>query len=132
MMTSRDLPPAAQVRQLCREYKDEYYDARLKPWARHKTALAHIFGDGIGEWMPLDEVKQALASSDDNGEPVDTSAASRIINELQDQGYIDRQHGACRTILHSLATHFAEVRQAFDPNDVVMQAVRAAVPDQMA
>ena len=121
-----DEPPAARLRDKCKEHKREYYDAILQPWANHATALAHALGDGSGDWAATSDVKQALMASDDFGEPVDRRCATAILRQLCAHGYVEQRAGACRPALPSLASHFEDIRHNFAPDNEVVQAVRAS------
>ena len=119
-----DAPPVTQLRDRCREYKREYYDARLQPWAKHTVALAHAFGDDE-DWVPVGFVQRALMASDDFGDPVGARDATRIIDELGIHGYLENRRGKCRPALPSLGSHLAEIRRDCDQDNDVAKAVRA-------
>ena len=120
-----DEPPAEKLRDKCKAYKREYYDAILQPWANHSTALAHALGDGKGDWTPISDVKQALMASDDFGDPVDRGRATAILKELCATGYVGQHAGACRPVLPSLSSYFQDIRHGFAADNEVVQAVRA-------
>ena len=124
----RDELPIRRLRERCRAYRREYYDAGLlQPWANHTVALAHVLGgDGVG-WVPLDRVMDALMSSDNRGKPVGEEAAASIVNGLSASGYVDERHGQCRAALPSLASHFEEVLRDATVNTRAVQAIRAAL-----
>ena len=122
-----DSPPAAELRERCREHKKDYYDARLRPWAEHTIALAHAFDGSNDGWANVGDVKRALMASDDLGEPVDAARASKAIKELRDQGFLESRLGACRPAIPSLLAHFAELRDACPPDDVAVKTVRRSV-----
>ena len=125
-----DVPPTQKLRDRCREHKREYYDARLRPWANHMAALAHAFGDGNDGWTSIGDVKRVLMAADDFGDPVDARTATRTIKELCAQGYVETRQGACRPVLPSLSSHFNELRHVCVPDNEVLQAIRAALPDR--
>ena len=128
-----DAPPTEKLRGLCREHKREYYDARLRPWARHKTALACAFAGGEGgesEWIPIEDIVLALRASDDFGRSVDEGTATAVIEELCVSGYVEQGMGVFRPVLPSLASHFEEMRRDAPPRSKAVQAVRAALPDR--
>lgn len=104
-------PPVAKLRDRCREYKREYYEARLEPWSRHTIALARAFGDESNEWQPIDNIVAALSASDNYGRPVDEIAAATVVEELCASGYVEENLGTFRLALPSLATHFAELQR---------------------
>lgn len=122
-----DEPPVQRLREQCRAYRREYYDARLQPWANHTVALAHVLGgDGVG-WVPLDRVMDALMSSDNRGRAVSEETAASIVDGLSASGDVDERHGQCRAALPSLASHFEEVRRDAAVDTRAVQAIRAAV-----
>ena len=120
-----DEPPAEKLRDQCKAYKREYYDAILQPWANHSTALAHALGNDNGDWTPISDVKQALMASDDFGDPVDRGRATAILKELCASGYVEQHAGACRPVLPSLSSYFQDIRLSFAADNEVAQAVRA-------
>ena len=119
-----DMPPVETLSDRCREYKREYYEARLQPWAKHTVALAHAFGDDE-DWVRIGFVKRALMASDDFGDPVEATDATRTIEELALHGYLENRRGECRPALPSLGSHLAEIRRDCDPDNDVAKAVRA-------
>ena len=125
-----DAPPVEKLRESCREHKREYYDARLHPWARHQTALAHAFAGGDAEWIPIEDIVRALQASDDFGRPVDEDTAASVIEELCASGYVEQGMGVFRPILPSLTSHFEEMQRNAPPRSKAVQAVRAALSDR--
>ena len=130
-----DVPPVERLRSLCREYKREYYVARLQPWEDHTIALAHAFtgehafaGEKEG-WTPIDNVMSALMASDNAGRPVNEDAAATVIEEMRDSGFVEWNMDVCRPVLPSLALHLAEQRQALMNDSKAAQAIRAAMSD---
>ena len=122
-------PSVGKIRDRCRERKREYYNARLRPWADHTIAMAHVFG-GKDLWTPVRKFKRALMSSDNLGDPVDAHTASNIIREMRDYGYIEDSHGLCRPVLPSLTAYFRDaLSQESTPDNEVAQAVRAALSE---
>ena len=124
-----DAPPVEKLRESCREHKREYYDARLHPWARHQTALAHAFAGGDAEWTPIEDIVRALQASDDFGRPVDEDTAATVIEELCASGYVEQGMGVFRPVLPSLTSHFEEMQRNAPPRSKAVQAVRAALPE---
>ena len=110
-----DEPPVEKLSEKCRQHKREYYDARLRPWADHSTALAHVFGEGSSDWTPIKDIKQALMASDDFGNPVDNRSATAIIQQLCVNGYLERRAGACRPVLPSLSSYFKDIERNLAP-----------------
>ena len=101
-----EVPPIERLRGRCRDHRREYYDARLRPWADHVTALAQAFSNEQGSWTPVADVKRTLMAGDDFGDPVDGEAATTILKELCSNGYVEQKAGACRPVLPSLLSHF--------------------------
>ena len=119
--------PAEKLRDQCRAHRREYYDARLRPWANHMTALAHAFGSGNNGWTTIGDVKRVLMAADDFGDPVDAATATGTIKELCAQGYVEARQGVCRPVLPSLSSYFDEMRQVSVPDNEVVRAVRRAL-----
>ena len=109
-----DTPPVDLLRERCRDHRREYYEARLRPWADHMTALARAFSNGQDGWTPIGDVKRALMAADDFGEPVNGGTATTIFKELCRNGYVEQQAGACRPVLPSLLSHFEAIRLGDD------------------
>ena len=105
-----DEPPAEKLREQCRALKRQYYDAWLRPWAKHMTALVHAFADGKAEGTPIEDVVLALMAADDFGRPVDEDAATTVIEELCASGYVERQMSVCRPVLPSLASYLKDMQ----------------------
>lgn len=105
-----EAPPVELLRERCREHGREYCDARLRPWVRHMTALAQAFSKEQEGWTPVADAKRALMAADDFGDPVDGATATCILKELCNNGYVERQAGACRPALPSLSSHFEGIR----------------------
>ena len=122
-----DHPPIDQLRDQCREHRREYYDARLRPWATHTTALAHAFAINGNGWTPIDDVLTILMASDNRGKPVDEDAARSVFDEMCASGYIDEEVDDCRPALPSMTSHFEEVRRKMNPRGKSMQAICAAL-----
>ena len=120
-------PLEEKLRERCKAYKREYYDAILQPWADHSTALALALGGGEGEWAAISDVKQALMASDDFGDPVDRRRATAILKQLCANGYVAQRAGACRPELPSLSSYFQDLRRGFAPDNEVVQAAGAAM-----
>ena len=125
-----EVPPTERLRERCRDHRRAYYDARLRPWARHMTALVQVFGNGTGGWTPLDAIIPALMASDDFGKPVDEESAATVLEELCANGYIEKGLGEFRPALPSLASHFKAVQLDLASNNQVVRAVRSALSDR--
>lgn len=124
-----DVPPVEKLRSLCREYKREYYVARLQPWEDHTIALAHAFTDEKEGWTPIDNVMSALMASDNAGRSVNENAAAAVIEGMRDGGFVEWKLDVCRPVLPSLALHLAEQRQALTNDSKAVRAIRAALSD---
>lgn len=128
-----DSPPVRKLREWCREHRREYYAARLQPWSRHTTALAHAFAGPEREesederWTPMDDVVAALMASDNRGRPVDEDVALAVVDGLCVTGFVEQGVGALRPLLPSLSSHFQAMRQSAAPDNKVVRAVRAAL-----
>ena len=122
-------PPVEPLKSLCRDYKSEYYDTRLQPWERHKTALALAFASGNAEsgWIPVGNIKRALMASDEVGDSVDAQKASAVIDEMCTCGYVELNMGECRPVLPSLTSHFIAIERTAKPHSEVVMAVQAAL-----
>ena len=107
-----DKPPVERLRDRCRDHRREYYDARLRPWAHHMTALAQAFSNEQDGWTPVADIKRALMAADDFGDPVDGGTATRILKELCSNGCVEQRTGACRPVPPSLSSHFATIRRS--------------------
>lgn len=113
-----DVPPVEGLRDRCRDHRREYYDARLRRWAHHMTALAQAFSNEQDGWTPVADVKRALMAADDFGNPVDARTATRILKELCANGYVEQRTGACRPVLPSLSSHFNAIRHPGSPSAI--------------
>ena len=120
-------PPAERLRRRCRRHRREYYDARLRPWSNHTTALAQAFGRGDGAWTPVADIKRALMASDDFGDPVDGRTATTVLKQLCANGYVEQRTGACRPVLPSLSSYFDDIRRSLSPDNEVVLSVRATL-----
>ena len=105
-----EAPPMERLRERCRDHRREYYDARLRPWADHMTALAQAFSNEQDGWTPVADVKRELMAGDDFGDPVDRGKATTMLKELCANGYVEQRAGTCRPVLPSLSSHFADIR----------------------
>ena len=106
-----DEPPLADLTRECKRCKREYYEARLRLWEDHCTALAHAFSDDGEGWTPADDVRQVLMAADDAGDPVKKKKVNAMLNSLRTHGYIERRNQFYRLALPSLAEHFKELRR---------------------
>ena len=105
-----DEPPAEKLRDQCREHKRQYYDARLRPWAKHMTALVHAFAAEEAKLTPIEDTVHTLMASDDFGRPVDENTAATVIEELCASGYVEQNMGVCRPALPSLASYLKQMQ----------------------
>ena len=120
-------PPVERLRDTCRIFRREYYDARLRPWMHHMTALSHAFAQGAGSWTPVAELKRVLMASDDFGNPVDADTATAVLKELHANGYVVHHAGAYRPALPSLSSHFESIRRDLQPQNEVVRSVQTAL-----
>ena len=123
-----DAPPVDDLTHLCRKYKREYYDARLRPWTKHTVALAHAFGGGDDGWKTIESIVPVLMASDDFGRPVDADSAISIVEELSANGYVERNMDVCRPALPSLTSYLMEKQQAVQDDSAVARKIRNAMP----
>lgn len=110
------------------KYKREYYDARLRPWAKHTVALAHAFGGGDDGWKTIESTVPVLMASDDFGRPVDADSAINIVEELCANGYVERSLDVCRSALPSLTSYLSEKKAAVQDDSAVARKIRNAMP----
>ena len=123
-------PPLHDLTTECRRCKREYYEARLRPWEDHWTALAHAFSDDAEGWTPADAVRQVLMAADDAGDSVKKKQVNAMLNSLRAHGYVEYRNQFYRLTLPSLADHFKELRQEMDPQNQATAAVRAALTER--
>ena len=122
-----DATPTEELRERCREYKREYYEARLKHWEEHTIALAHVFGGQAEGWKAMGDIAAVLMASDDYGDPVSNDVAKDVVKDMHYRGYLDRRMGAFRPALPSLTSHFASIVRDMPKHNPAVQAVRAVV-----
>ena len=122
-----DSPPVEQLRARCRERRREYYNARLRPWSMHTTALAHAFAHNGNEWTPIEDVVTTLMASDNRGKPVDEDVAWAVFDEMCASGYIDEKTDECRPAIPSMTSHFEEALRETNPRGKSTRAIRAAL-----
>ena len=123
-----DVPPLDDLVHLCRKYKREYYDARLRPWAKHTVALAHAFGGRDDGWKTIDSIVLVLMASDDFGRPVGADSAIAIVEDLCANGYVERNMDVCRPALPSLTSYLMEKKVAVQDDSAVARKIRDAMP----
>ena len=123
-----EAPPIDDLVRLCRKYKREYYDARLRPWANHTVALAHALGRRDDGWKTIESIVPMLMASDDFGRAVDADSAIAIVEELCANGYVERDMDVCRPALPSLTSYLMEKKAAVQDDSVVARKVRNAMP----
>ena len=122
--------PKEKLKDQCKQYKREYYDARLQPWAEHTVALAHAFGSDGSErdgWTRVEDVTATLMMSDDYGEQVGRDTAKTVLKELCANGYVVRRMTHCRPALPSLTSHLEDLQREVDPCSLAMQAIRSGL-----
>ena len=79
------------LRQACRSSKEEYYGARLEPFAEHTAALAAALYTAEGGEVDRDVVLRALETCDNNGRPVAGDVALAVLKGLIEQGLLARR-----------------------------------------
>ena len=80
------------LRQACRSSKEEYYGARLEPFADHTAALAAaLYTADEGGEVDRGVVLRALEACDNNGRPVDEDVALAVLKGLIEQGLLARR-----------------------------------------
>ena len=121
-----DSPPVGRLREECLRYRREYYDARLRPWSRYRTALAHAFAECGDGRPPTKVVVAALTTVERRGEPIAEETAWDVVEGLCDAGFVAEDGDALKPLLPSLASHFQDVRRITTPNDKLIHAVRSA------
>ena len=127
-----DEPPTDAVIAECRRHKGEYYEARLRKWSAHTTALAHAFDGSRKGWTRIEDVVDMLARVDNRGEPVDRGAALTVFDELCAEGYVVQRETDCKPALPSMEAHLAEKRMAADPDSKAMRAIRSVLDARAA
>ena len=119
--------PKEKLKDQCKQYKREYYDARLQPWAEHTVALAYAFGSDGDGWTRVEDVTATLMMSDDYGEQVGRDTAKTVLKELCANGYVVRRMTHCRPALPSLTSHLEDLQREVDPCSLAMQAIRSGL-----
>ena len=121
-------PPVGRLREECLRFRREYYDARLRPWSRYRTALAHAFAE-CEDGRPLTEVVvAALTTVERRGKPVAEETAWDVVEGLCDAGFVAEDGDALTPLLPSLSSHFRDVRESTAPSGKLIHAIRAALP----
>ena len=98
------------LRQQCKNSKQEYYAARLAPFANHTLALAAALrkANDAGE-VDTALVLNALEASDNNGRSTDGETAIAVLNSLIDTGLLKRQSTAMAAVaVPSMASYLEE------------------------
>ena len=123
-------PPVGRLREECLRYRREYYDVRLGPWSRYRTALAHAFAE-CEDGRPLAKVVvAALTTVERRGKPIAEETAWDVVEGLCDAGFVAEDGDALTPLLPSLSSHFQDVRGSTTPSDKLIRAIRAAPPDR--
>ena len=121
-------PPADRIRATSRGYRREYYEARLRPWLRFETALAHAFADSGDHQTATKAVIAALTTVSDLGKPTDEETARGVLAGIRNAGFIEERDESIALLLPSLAAHFQDVRERTQPNARTVEAIKAAQP----
>lgn len=123
-------PPVEALRGKCREYRTDYYNTRLRPWAPHTIALTAAFGAREDERIPAADLVQALMASDNRGLPVDQATAVKVMDDLRDNGDIEEQDGSCRCTIPSLTSHFKAALGDLRNDNQAVRRVLDALPSR--
>ena len=126
-----DEPPVTDIASESGRHKRSYYEARLRKWSNHTTALACAFEKPDRGSTRTSRVKRALSTFDNDGDVVAGATASAMVKELRAHGYIESNGAFCRPALPSMASHFRQLLADARQDDEVLLAVRQelAVPD---
>ena len=121
-------PPVNGVRERARGYRQEYYEARLRPWSRYETALAYAFTESSDGRTPTKAVVAGLATVTDRGRAVSEEVAWDVVEGICSAGFMEEQDDSLSVLLPSLMTHFQDVCQRRSPNPQMVHAIRAQLP----
>ena len=121
-------PPVEALRRKCAEYRTDYYNTRLLPWAHHTIALSLAFGSSDDEWIPATDLVRSLMASDNRGLPVSQARAARVMDELRDNGYVEERNGLCRSAIPSLTSHFKAALGDLHSDNQAARLVLDALP----
>ena len=122
-------PPVEALRERALAYRQEYYDARLRPWSRYETALACAFTEAGNTLVPANAVIAALTTVAKRGKAVSEEAAWQVVEGICAAGFMVERGDFLDVALPSLMTHFSDVRRRTPPSVRTMEAVRAALAD---
>ena len=97
------------LRQLCRDSKNEYYAARLAPFARHTLALAAALrqANDAGE-VDAAVVLDALQASDNHGRGTDADTASAVLDGLIERGLLTERGTTVAVGVPSMTGYLAD------------------------
>lgn len=100
------------LRRECRISKNEYYAARLAPFANHTLALAAALrkANAAGE-VDTALALDALEQSDNNGRATDSDTALATLNGLVDRGLLKRRGTLVAVAVPSMADYLADELQ---------------------
>ena len=100
------------LRRECRISKNEYYAARLAPFANHTLALAAALrkANAAGE-VDTALALDALEQSDNNGRATDSDTALATLNGLVDRGLLKRRGTLVAVAVRSMADYLADELQ---------------------
>ena len=121
-------PPVSGMRERARAYRQEYYEARLRPWSRYETALAYAFMESSNGQTPTRAIVAALRTVANRGEPTSEEAAWDVVERICGAGFVEERDDSIHALLPSLMTHFRDVRQRSSPNPQMIDAIRAELP----
>lgn len=123
-------PPADVVREKSRDYRQEYYEARLRPWSRYETALAYAFLESSDGQTPTNAIIAALTTVTDRGNPVSEEIAWDAVEGICRAGFMEERDRSINVLLPSLMKHFQDVRQRRSPNSQLIDAIRSELAVQ--
>ena len=122
-------PPVDAMRAKALDYRREYYGARLRPWARHETALACAFTEAGNGRVPANAVVAALTTVAKRGQVASEETAWGVVEAMCAAGFLIERGDFLDVTLPSLLTHFRDVCRRTPPNVRTIEAVRAALPE---
>ena len=123
-------PPVDVVREKSSGYRQEYYEARLRPWSRYETALAYAFLESSDGQTPTNAIIAALTTVTDRGKPVSEEVAWDVVEGICSAGFMEERGDSINVLLPSLMKHFRDVRQRTSPNSQLIDAIRAELAVQ--
>ena len=130
-------PPVAIVQEVDRRFREFEASNEWQRRVNRAVSGASLFGNALfaaftrrdfNDFRPSARSPDSLPIALEDY--VDARTATRTIKELCTHGYVETRQGACRPTLAYLSPHFDELRQVCVPENEVLQAIRAALPDR--